>query len=238
MNFTSSIAEPFCEGRILGIPEYLNSFSSLVISLVSYAGLQTKNLNEDIKMIYFVLFLNGFFSFGFHWTMYYGWKTLDQLTMIFCIWFGLRLCINICKYKSNIPSYALHFSNLLIIALSVCEYDGFFRTSFTVECLMLIYFHKVLTMDLHYKDYYGLGRKGLYISISAGIFWIATEIFCNKYLIMGHSVWHLCISYGMHLMLQFVNSISIGLPVVNRYTYNLYLRKIFRVIPVLGEREV
>jgi hypothetical protein len=238
MNFTSSISEPFCEGRILGIPEYLNSFSSLFISLVAYAGLQTKNLNEDIKMIYFILFLNGFFSMGFHWTMYYGWKNLDQVTMIMCIWFGLKVTLNMCRFRSNIPLYLLHLSNIIILVLSVCEYDSFFRLSFTIESLLLIYVYNVLTYKLFYKDYYGFGKRGLVISMAAGVFWGLTELFCNKYLIIGHSVWHLCISYGMHLLLQFVNTISIVLPTTTRQLYTLHIKRIFRFIPVLDENYV
>ena len=237
MNFTSVINDPFCEGQISGIPEYWNSISSLFISLVMWGGLHTKDLHQEIKTIYFILFLNGFSSMFFHWTMYYGWKMFDQFTMIFAIWFGIKRCINLVQYKDNIYLYSLHFLNIVVLVLSVCEYDNIFRTFFTIETLFLIYFHYILTVNLRIKDSYKLGRKGLIISLSAGLFWIVTELHCNKYLILGHAVWHLGISYGMHLFLQFLNSIS-NSNVSSSKVFTLHPKRVFGFIPILGEEYI
>ena len=147
MNFTTTVDEFFCEGKINGVPEYFNSISSLFISLISFGGLQTKVLHEDVKSIYFILFINGFFSFMFHWTMYYGWKMFDQFTMIFAIWFGLKRCISITKFKNDICLFCLNLVNTVILVLSACEFDKFFRKAFTIDTLLFIYFYYYFTMN-------------------------------------------------------------------------------------------
>ena len=82
MNFTNVIDTPFCEGKLLGIPEYLNIFSSLYITYIGYKELiKKKHMLIDIQKIYVMLILCGLASFMFHYTMFFGWKMFDEISV-------------------------------------------------------------------------------------------------------------------------------------------------------------
>ena len=217
--FTRTSDVPFCEGKINGIPEVWNTVSSLFISYVAFCALKYSNLTSNIRSIYYLLFLNGIGSMGYHWvikgSLGYVWKMLDQFTMILALWLGVTICIRLCN-NSNTELYTIHSLNIGMLIFSSCEYDELFRTAFGLEALLLIKYYNQLTRRLYINDFYNFGKQGLYISVFAGLFWIMTELFCNKYLILGHTVWHIGISYGMHLLLQFINTVKSCLPTVSR----------------------
>jgi hypothetical protein len=82
-NFTQ-VTKGFCEGTIYGHPpEYLNSVTSLCITLFGAVGL-FGSINADIpaKILYAGMVFNGIGSFGYHWTNYMGWRYLDEYSML------------------------------------------------------------------------------------------------------------------------------------------------------------
>ena len=237
--FSKTSDVPFCEGKINGIPEIWNTTSSLFISFVAYVALRCGQLNDDVRSIYYVLFMNGFGSMGYHWVIKgsigYIWKMFDQFTMILALWMGITSCIKICK-NSNLELYSIHTLNLFMLICSSCEYDDIFRFLFGIQCLFLLRYYRQMTFKLYYQDYYNFGYRGLKISIIAGLFWVMTEIFCNKYLILGHTVWHIGIAYGMHMVLQFINSIKVCLPTISKQTTLTVKKRMF--IPILSNTEL
>ena len=46
---------------------------------------------------------------------------------------------------------------------------------------------------------------GIYSIFISAFVWIITEIFCNKYLILGHSFWHIGVSYGVNNIIMYMN---------------------------------
>jgi hypothetical protein len=64
----------FCESKLLGIPEYLNSISSFLISCFGWYGLfYTPNADIFIDTINSLIIILGIGSVGYHWTGNIGW---------------------------------------------------------------------------------------------------------------------------------------------------------------------
>jgi len=85
-----SVDHSFCESKILGIPEYINSITSLFISGFGLLGLfNTPKSNMFIDIIYSLLFIVGFGSVGYHWTGNIGWAMFDEMPMIYSIFAGI-----------------------------------------------------------------------------------------------------------------------------------------------------
>ena len=81
-----SMDHSFCESKILGLPEYINSITSLFISGFGLLGLfNTPKSNMYVDVIYALLFIVGFGSGGYHWTGNIGWAMFDEMPMIFSI---------------------------------------------------------------------------------------------------------------------------------------------------------
>jgi len=95
----NTIDHHFCEGNILGVPEVLNSFTSLIFSFFGFYGLCSNyfiNINyvHDTNIfitnfIYSIFFVIGIGSFGYHWTQYLGWALMDETPMIVSLFTGL-----------------------------------------------------------------------------------------------------------------------------------------------------
>ena len=85
----------FCEANLYGgAPEYINSFTSLIISLIGLFGLKYNvHFNNDIYMLYVNLFINGFMSFGYHWTNMLGFGLLDRFGMILIAYTSVSSCV-------------------------------------------------------------------------------------------------------------------------------------------------
>ena len=75
------------------------------------------------------------------------------------------------------------------------------------------------------------------IALFAGVFWVITELNCNKYLILGHSVWHFCIAYGMHLFIQFINTIKCN-KVACSSVFSLQPKRVLGFVPILGQESI
>ena len=211
MNF-NTITQSFCEGKINGIPEYFNCCSSIFISIISLRKLiqyNNININPFILKIYYLFFLNGIASFLLHWTLFYGWKMFDEYIMIIMIWSGCYSMIYYVYRQNNKInkysfSYLLHTYNILLLECNIfSEFHVFFPIFFGLECLFIIFLY--YKMQKKYRDYNKQGIHGIFISILSGIIWFSTELFCNKYLILGHSIWHIGMPIGIIKIAEYVH---------------------------------
>ena len=79
----------FCESKILGLPEYINSFTSLFISFFGIYGLQNKNNDIFVDIMYSTISILGIGSFGYHYTGTIGWALCDEVPMIVAVFIGI-----------------------------------------------------------------------------------------------------------------------------------------------------
>ena len=208
MEFTNIIQTPFCEGKILGIPEYLNSISSLYMCYIGYQGLNRVNkIYIDVYEIYVMIIFCGISSFFFHYTMFFGWKMFDEITMILTLWDGIyilkKMSYNKTKIKFIKYTTYLHIFNTLFIVLNFLKGWGeYFAIFFTIEMLTLLYDYYLLSTK--YKDRYFIGLYGLIVIFISAITWGITENFCNKYLIFGHTIWHIGMAHGLDNFINYI----------------------------------
>jgi len=121
----NSIDHHFCEGNILGVPEVLNSFTSLIFSFFGIYGLCSNyfiNINyiHDTNIfitnfIYSIFFVIGIGSFGYHWTQHLGWALMDETPMIISLFVGLLYIeyTNTLLNKFNKNNIITHHNNYL-----------------------------------------------------------------------------------------------------------------------------
>lgn len=211
MNFTTTTLN-FCERKILNT-EYFNSFSSLYLSYLGLFSIITnQNFHPNIIFIYQCIAINGIYSFLYHWTTFYGFKMFDELTMIIPIWFGILKLLEIIFYKNYYQylSYSLLFNiiNIIFIIMNIFPFfHPFFPIIFGIECLSIIFFCYYLKNYMGFIHNYYYSQRGILICLLSGAIWIISEIFCHKYLILGHSIWHFSMPYGFHLIFKYLNPI-------------------------------
>ena len=78
----------FCEGKLNGLPEYYNAFSSLFITYFGLLGLHKTKNELIIQIIYSLLTVNGISSFMYHWTGNIGFALYDEYPMILSLFLG------------------------------------------------------------------------------------------------------------------------------------------------------
>ena len=208
MEFNKIIETPFCEGKILGIPEYLNSISSLYMCYIGYKGLtRYTEIYIDIYKIYSLLIICGISSFFFHFTMFFGWKMFDEITMILTLWHGIYILKKMSYRRTKIKfikyTTYLHIFNSTFIVLNFFKgWSDYFAVLFALEVLTLIYDYYLLVQQ--YKDKNLDGFFGLTLMGVSALTWIITEKLCNKYLIFGHAVWHIGMANGLNNFINYV----------------------------------
>jgi len=222
LNF-NSFDHNFCESTIYSNeqhPEYINSLSSLFISLIGVIGLSKPNINLLLVTLYSSLIVNGVTSCLYHYYNSIGWGLMDRMSMILIAFSSINLFINninriliidrwknikFINYTINII-ITIYFTILFTIAGLHMETQ--FNIMFGLFLISLYIF--ILLINRHYiklripYEIVLLGWKGImYISLS-GIFWIITENLCNKFIIIkylfGHMWWHFFVSYGGYMI--------------------------------------
>jgi hypothetical protein len=151
MNFYD-IDHHFCEGNILGMPEILNSFTSIIFSLFGIYGLfNNKNDNTSFinnstsfitNFIYSTFIVIGIGSFGFHWTEQIGWALMDEIPMIVSIFIG-TLYIEYCNIFSHNREY-IDINKLL---------DNYYCLNNYIELIYLLY---EIIIKTNMLDYYNI----------------------------------------------------------------------------------
>ena len=199
----------FCERKLNPHrPEYLNAFSALYISAIGYYFLiTTKNLSTNIAIIYWCIFTNGIASFLYHWYALYIFKLFDEFTMIIPIWFGISKILF--DYNYNIHYIGIFtIFNMLFLTFTVFPwFNAYFPVCFLTEFFILIsLYYQSLKYNTDLKLKYN-GLKGILICSSCSIIWAITELNCNKYLIFGHSIWHVGMSTGLCYKINYFHTI-------------------------------
>ena len=99
----TDIDHSFCEEHLLGLPEYFNSISSLVIVFFGIYGLMNMRNDLFIDILYASLAIVGIGSTGYHWHGNIGWALFDEMPIIVTVFSGIIYTDNvhhiICKNK-------------------------------------------------------------------------------------------------------------------------------------------
>ena len=193
----------FCERKIYpNNPEYFNSISSLYISAISYYMLRKIHyVSKCAVLVYWCIFVNGIAAFFYHWYALYIFKLFDEFTMIIPIWLGISNILLNLNYSTQIVGLFTLCNILLLVLDTFPSFDKYFSICFAMELILLI---PIYCESLKYNiDYNNNGIKGIIICSGSGIIWVITELYCNKYFILGHSLWHIGISTGLCYIINF-----------------------------------
>ena len=232
MKFTE-IDHGFCEsiGQKLPYPEIFNFYSSFYISFIGLLGMILNYYNgyrfRVTSLIYGMFFINGFGAAGYHYTQQKGWSVIDELSMMIAINLGLLYLYGLLikqnkKYFELNKIYGIlnilltcYISIYLILGFTFSIFDEtryLFPLIFMFSCLSLIpgliIMFKFTKDSNYYNDYRRVLIIGLITSILSGFLWVITENLCPLYPILkytySHSIWHIGMSYGMFMIMQFV----------------------------------
>jgi hypothetical protein len=205
----------FCEGKLNGLPEYYNAFSSLFISYFGILGLFNTHNNLMVQIIYSLLSVNGISSFMYHWTGNIGFALYDEYPMVLALFLGNIYVDNLIP-NNYIKYKILFYTNTMVLYLVIDVMEDqrlIFPYYFSFGLLSVLY--NIHNYALYYKkiNNFPLKHVNYYSSIIIGsaVFWGATEITCKNYQItyklpflLGHPIWHYMISYGFYNLIQII----------------------------------
>ena len=238
--YWSDIDHSFCESRILGMPEYLNSITSLFIVFFGVYGLYNST-NIILDILYNILIILGFGSISYHFTGTIGFGLLDEIPMILCIFIGI-IFVDTLYYKNKFDTFNHHrkfklFSYLLIMILfiisnSMANFRLIFPYLFLFTVSYLYYKTYLLVKDLPNflkpKVIYPITFSILTITLS-GFIWWSTESLCNKLnktiVLLGHPLWHFFVGHGFYNFIQVVYFIKLHLYTTD--TYNITFNRFY-----------
>jgi len=240
----------FCESKLLGIPEYLNSISSILISCFGWYGLfYTPNADIFIDTINSLIIILGIGSVGYHWTGNIGWGLMDEFPMILGVTIGTLYVDYI--YRILNPYFTIYFKLevlfylagvvLFLVVNGMSKYRYSFPENFGLLASILLYkiirLLGIIKIDKR-KEIIGKIIFSVFTIISSVIIWSFTEKLCdyfNSYiLLIGHPLWHLSIGFGFYNLIQCIYFIKLDneYPDFYKLTYNKYL--IFNLIPSIN----
>lgn len=188
----------FCESRIQNNdgPEYYNSFSSLFITIIPFVNGLPNNIY--FRKLSYMLILNGFFSFYYHYSLSWLGKHLDEVTMILANYYGI---CGLLKFftKSYENKYRIVNSIVLPVFISINtlpHLDYLFPHLFTLYVSYSVYliYYCINTFDMQRKTV----LKYKCVSLVGGACWIISEYACNEITQYGHIVWHLLFPLGLY----------------------------------------
>jgi len=209
----------FCESLIYGDPEYVNSFTSLIIfgfGLLLLFLVRTNN--HLIKFICGSITVTGMGSFAFHWTLWKSTGLLDTVPMLFASYGAGYLCLDLITYKyikidkNDMKMYQI-CSNIFALLSLCCLYPGIMITAidssnnssfdilFAIPNIIIIFttlFMRFYTFIEYYENNHYIDVKrsfisvllGLSVALFAAILWFITELNCNNYDWMKYTYAH------------------------------------------------
>jgi hypothetical protein len=242
----------FCEGKMYGLPEYYNSFSSIIICMFALIGLFIPNYKSiKIQILYGSLFSTGIGSIMYHYTAYKGWAHVDEISMLFAIGLGLTFLTDIYLFyihQNNININKLYISTIIFtliftICLSIMEYHRLlFPLYFIFFVLIIVYALNSIIKIINIEPYnidniilHKFYKYSIYIGLLSAVFWFTTELICNYYhhpiLLIGHPLWHITSAYTAHCIIQ----IMLYLKYYNLSRNVVYFRMggIYNYIPIV-----
>ena len=235
----------FCEASLYGkAPEYINSITSLFISIVGFIGIKYNHHHiYDIYVLYSALLLNGLFSFGYHWTNNIGFGHLDRYTMILIAYSSISSGIKELKYLYQLSDKSYKISIFLqqtyiTILMVLCALKNLeiFNVLFGIFLGLILIFIKLIDnkkSELNYKIVNTIKYAwiGIFMIAIAGICWIIIEKLCHTFNIMkylhGHAFWHIFVSLGGYLTSLLIVNLSLDRKkILPKYNFhNLVFKK-------------
>lgn len=107
MYYWTDIVKGFCESAVVPPPEYVNSFSAIAITMFGLFGVFMSRYNSiPIRLISASLIFNGISSFVFHWTLFRAWGILDAISMLFPVYLGVYLILDVILYRKFYVEYS------------------------------------------------------------------------------------------------------------------------------------
>lgn len=210
----------FCERKLFpSRPEYLNCCSALYISGIGIYNLfkckelsKKRVVSKSSELIYWCLITNGFMSFLFHYTAWYVFKLLDEFSMLIPLWIGLSKILHDLQYSTCYIGL-LTIINILLLGFDVFPwFEPYFPLVFATELVAIIPLYYQLAdltrtnVILHKSQWIqDKGMKGIVICSISGVVWFITELNCNIYVILGHSIWHIGMSTGLCYIIDYFN---------------------------------
>ena len=190
----------FCESKIfIGQPEIFNALSSIFITILPLFYSLPRNIS--LRRVIYILMLNGIFSSYYHYNLTWFGKQLDELTMIFALYIGTLEILNILHHPDKKDYYILDVYSILIIAINTLpNYSYLFPVLYFFGIINLLYNIYKLTYKVHVID-----PTPLKCSFYGFIFWILSEVFCNRFFYFGHSLWHIMFPLGF---IQFIKNLD------------------------------
>lgn len=210
---------PFCEGALTGAPEIMNTISSLAMICVSAHGFIRSNyLSPCGRVAISSLFICGFGSMGYHYTLWHGFALLDEVPMVIGLMAGLTEIVDaVFGFRSR-----LGFLNVLLVTFTgilaivfaaIKETEQYFEVVFGLMAIAMVPYALLLKKKRGARalspEAEAVFWRGVVASVLAGTVWIPTEIACKNKIGLGilpliptHAFWHCAISYGMFVMVQ------------------------------------
>lgn len=197
----------FCESRLQDNegPELLNSYSSLFIAIIPLiCGIPN---NFFLKNVSYMLIMNGFFSFYYHYYLTWFGKHLDEVTMILANYFGICGLIEMydnSKYQNKINKINTAIMPVFICINTIPQFDYLFPTLFGLYVSYTVY----LILDI--ADVYNY-KKTVYSYLLYSLFgvtcWIISELYCSEVSKYGHVVWHILFPIGFYKILKIYDNL-------------------------------
>jgi hypothetical protein len=196
----------FCESRINNYqtPEVYNAISSLFVTLVPLCCGKPKN--EYFKNVRYMLLMNGFFSCYYHYTLSWYGKHLDEVTMIFANYHGIKGLLKFYSIQYESSTNVIHtcLVPIFIAFNTLPQYDFMFPHLFGFYVAYSTY----LIQDVAKVNNISKTVNGyLLVSAIGGSCWIISELFCNEYTTYGHVLWHLLFPFGIYKILLMYDSL-------------------------------
>lgn len=196
----------FCESRINNnqTPEIYNAFSSFFVTLVPLCCGEPKN--EYFKNVRYMLLLNGFFSFYYHYTLSWYGKHLHEVTMIFANFHGINGLLKFYSIQYETKTNVIHICLVpIFIAFNTLpQYDFMFPYLFGLylaySTYLIQHVAKVNNISKTVNEY-------LVVSAIGGSCWIISEWFCNEYATYGNVLWHFLFPFGIYKILMIYDSL-------------------------------
>jgi hypothetical protein len=215
----------FCEGRMWGYPEYASAYSSIFLLIFGFLGLyRCPKQNLFGQLVFALMVVTGFGSFGYHWVGSDMWKYFDGNPMIIAGAMAALFTFDevIRVYTSRVHPYAagekdehssllapinaIFWSAFAVVALWMDvqpEFSSFSQLSFQVPVagtVLAVIFARFVTHKERLNDDWKIllyAKIGIaLIVLSAGI-WIITEKNCETYPWLAYFHGHLIWHLGM-----------------------------------------
>jgi hypothetical protein len=213
----SQLDHVFCEHKMLGF-EYLNTISSLILTITGLYGLSHKKNNEIQIALYGSFIVNGFGSVGYHSTNSIGWGLIDRMSMILIACNSLNLCLReIQKKYRHIRDNRFILLNVLIqlfttTMMTFCglHEEMIFNILFGIFFVFLAVFVKnISSVRANNPIPIRKAQFGVICLITGALIWVVTEAFCEYvWQFHGHAFWHLCCAIGGYHIISITDTIE------------------------------